>query len=91
MDEGGTVLLTAPAAEEASLVNRAAYQEGDRISLEIGTPGQYCVVQFEDTMPLALVYVTKREINFHIPFGDRAAGECVVLLENDGVRQTGGT
>ena len=45
---------------------------GDRVALEIDHPGQYCVIQFEDTMPEALVYVVKREINFHIPFGEQA-------------------
>lgn len=87
MNEGGTVLLTAPAAEQVSLVYRAAYRPGDRISLEIGAPGQYCVVQFEDTMLPVLLYVDKREINFHIPFGDEAAayspksfsGDCHII------------
>lgn len=87
MNEDGTVLLTAPAAEQVSLVYRAAYRPGDRISLEIGTPGQYCIVQFEDTMLPALVYVKEREVNFHIPFGDKApaynpksfAGDCHII------------
>ncbi len=87
MNEGGTVLLTAPAAERVSLVYRAAYKPGDRISLEIGEPGQYCIVQFEDTMPPTLLYVKEREINFHIPIGDRAAaynpksfvGDCHII------------
>ena len=70
LDDKGTILLTCPAAEQLSLVYRAAYRPGDRISLEIGTPGQYIVAQFEDTMAPALIYVEKREINFHIPFGD---------------------
>ena len=47
-------------------------KSGDRVALEIDHPGQYCVIQFEDTMPEALVYVVKREINFHIPFGEQA-------------------
>ena len=87
LDEGGTTLLTCPAARQLSLVYRAAYRPGDRISLEIGTPGQYIVVQFEDTMAPALLYVEKREINFHIPFGEQAityspksfTGECHII------------
>mgnify|MGYP001625160521 FL=1 len=62
LDDKGTILLTCPAAEQLSLVYRAAYRPGDRISLEIGTPGQYIVAQFEDTMAPALIYVEKREI-----------------------------
>lgn len=72
LDEAGLPLLTAPAGEALSLVYMAPYKPGDRIALEIGTPGQYVVVQFEDTMPPALIYVQKREINFPIPFGPQA-------------------
>ena len=73
LDAAGRTLLTAPAAERVSLVYNAAYRPGDRVALEIGTPGRYCVVQFEDTMPEALVFVQKREINFAIPFGEQAS------------------
>ena len=87
LDEAGTTLLTCPAGEQLSLVYRAAYRPGDRVSLEIGTPGQYIVAQFEDTMAPALLYVEKREINFHIPFGEQAityspkafAGDCHII------------
>ena len=51
LDKRGVTLLTSTAAEQQSLVYRAAYNLGDRVSLEIGTPGQYIVCQFEDTMP----------------------------------------
>ena len=70
LDAAGRTLLTAPAGPRISLVYNSAYCPGDRIALEIGPPGQYCVVQFEDTMPEALIYVEKREIDFAIPFGD---------------------
>ena len=73
LDTAGHTLLTAPAGLRAALVYTNTYKPGDRVALEIGTPGQYCVVQFEDTMPPALVYVQKREINFAIPFGEQAA------------------
>ena len=87
LDAAGRVLLTAPAAEQVSLVYANTYAPGDRVALEIGQPGQYCVVQFEDTMPPALVYVVKREINFAIPFGEQATvydpksftGSCHVI------------
>lgn len=73
LDAAGHTLLTAPAGPRGALVYTNTYKPGDRVALEIGTPGQYCVVQFEDTMPPALVYVQKREINFAIPFGEQAA------------------
>ena len=71
LDKRGVTLLTSTAAEQQSLVYRAAYNLGDRVSLEIGTPGQYIVCQFEDTMPPALIYVEKREVGFYIPFGEQ--------------------
>ena len=60
LDTDGMTLLTAPAAGQVSLVYMNAYKPGDRVSLEIGTPGQYVVIQFEDTMAPPLVYVVKR-------------------------------
>lgn len=72
LDEAGHTLLTCPAGEDVSLVYTNAYRPGDRVALEINTPGRWCVIQFEDTMQPALVYVVKREINFHIPFGEQA-------------------
>ena len=72
LDAVGRTLLTAPAGSRVSLVYNSSYQPGNRVALEIGTPGQYCVIQFEDTMPEAVVFVQKREINFAIPFGEQA-------------------
>ena len=72
LDEAGHTLMTCDADTAVSLVYTNEYPPGDRVALEIDHPGQYCVIQFEDTMPEALVYVVKREINFHIPFGEQA-------------------
>ena len=72
LDEVGHTLMTCDADTAVSLVYTNCYKPGDRVALEIDHPGQYCVIQFEDTMPEALVYVVKREINFHIPFGEQA-------------------
>lgn len=65
----GHTLLTCPEGDNLSLVYAGEYTEGDRIVLEVNTPGQYCMVQFEDSLPATLVYVAKREISYHIPFG----------------------
>ncbi len=72
LDAQGHTLMTCGAGENVSLVYTNAYTPGDRVALEIGSPGQFCVIQFEDTMPPALVYVQNREINFRIPFGEQA-------------------
>ena len=82
LDEAGHTLMTCDADTAVSLVYTNEYHPGDRVALEIDHPGQYCVIQFEDTMPEALVYVVKREINFHIPFGEQAitAGTFFALM-----------
>ncbi len=72
LDQAGHTLLTCAAAEQVSLTYCAVFKPGDRISLEVYAPGQFCMVQFEDTMPPSIVYVKNREINFHIPFGEQA-------------------
>ena len=72
LDKTGHTLMTCNSDEIVSLVYTNKYKKGDRIALEILTPGRYCVIQFEDTMPPALVYVEKRELNFTSPFGEQA-------------------
>lgn len=71
-DQAGNTLLTAPADQQVSLVYCHAYQPGDTICLEIDTPGQYCVIQLDDTMAPTLVYVQERFVSFAIPFGAQA-------------------
>ncbi len=70
LDREGHTYLTCAEGDTVSLVYTAAYREGDRVALECCEPGCWCVVQFEDTLPPALVYVARREINYTIPFGE---------------------
>ena len=72
LDESGHTLMTSNTAGRVSLVYTAAYRPGDCVVLEINTPGRYCWVQFEDTMPPALVYVRERGVRFAVPFGEQA-------------------
>ena len=44
LDAEGQTLMTAPGAEQVSLVYMNAYTPGDRVALELGTPGQYIVI-----------------------------------------------
>lgn len=69
LDASGHTRMTVSAADHVSLVYTASYQPGDRIVMECDNPGCYCMVQFEDTLPPALVYVAQREISYNIPFG----------------------
>lgn len=66
----GLTYLTCPEGDSVSVVYTAAYQPGDFISLECREPNCYCVVQFEDSLAPALIYVTQRTVNYRIPFGE---------------------
>lgn len=72
IDSKGNTLLTAPEAGEVSLVYAHSYQPGDKIVLNVEKPGQFCVVQFEDTIPPTLVCVKEREVIYAIPTGAQA-------------------
>lgn len=61
------IKLTVCAPDRVSAVYRAEYKPGDLLSLEVPQPGTYCVVQFEDTMPEALVYIAQYRIVFPVP------------------------
>ena len=63
----GDTLAVSRAGERISLVHTAPYADGDWIALECDEPGLYCVVQLEDTMPPALVYIRERGLDFPIP------------------------
>ena len=63
----GGILLSVSAPERVSAVYCAEYHAGDMISLEVAESGTYCVVQFEDTMPEALVYIKQQRIVFPVP------------------------
>ncbi len=69
--ENGHTLLTGEGGESCMLVYTAAYQPGDRICIETDTIGIYCMLQLEDALPAALVYLTQKEYNFYIPFGEK--------------------
>lgn len=66
----GDTLAVSRAGESVSLVHTAPYADGDWIALECDEPGLYCVVQLEDTMPPALVYIKERGMDFPIPPAD---------------------
>ena len=68
VNKNGHTLLTAADDTSVSLVYTGEYQEGDSIVLDVDVPC-YCMVQFEDSLPAALVYVAEREVWYHIPFG----------------------
>ena len=68
LNKNGHTLLTAADDTCVSLVYNGEYQEGDSIVLDCDYPC-YCMVQFEDSLPAALIYVAERELWYHIPYG----------------------
>lgn len=72
LSKTGQTLMTCNEDTEVSLVYTAPYQPGDFIALTLDHPGQYCVVQFEDTMQPVLAYIAKPEVCFTILTGEQA-------------------
>ena len=64
------VLSESTGQGQISLVHKEEYQEGDVVVFECESAGFY-EVQFEDTMPVAIVYVDKYAM-FTIPFGTKS-------------------
>lgn len=70
LNKKGHTYMTCEEGEQVSIVYTGEYQPGDHIALECREPGCYCVVQFEDTLDPALIYMAQREILYHIPQGE---------------------
>lgn len=65
------ILLSACAPGQVSAVYHTSYLAGDMISLEIGDTNKFVMIQFEDTMPPALVYVREHRIMFPVPIPEQ--------------------
>lgn len=70
LNQKGDTLAASLQGERASMVYSAAYEPGDWIALETDTPALFCVVQFEDSMAPALIFVKGTGADFHIPPAD---------------------
>lgn len=57
--------------EEVALVYRKAYSEGDRIVITCSQKNRYLIVQVDDALGEALLYVNRNEIIYHIPYGEK--------------------
>ncbi|MDO5292726.1 MAG: carbohydrate-binding protein [bacterium] len=47
------------------------YEIGDTITIHVPEVNQYYIVRIDDTLDEALVYMTKEEVEFEIPFGEK--------------------
>lgn len=68
VDGTGAVRAVSDKAAEVILVHAPAYAEGDRLRLDVSAPG-HVVVQLDDAMEPALLYVTGA-LELAVPFGD---------------------
>ncbi len=66
----GEVRAASDNGERVSLVYPNEYENGDYITLESDRPGLFYMVQFEDTLPYALIYAPRTEMVYRIPFGE---------------------
>lgn len=71
VSEDGTVKAQADGGQEAVLVYLEEYVSGDQIVFTVPQVDSYYVVQVDDTMAEELVYITKPEVVFTIPFGEK--------------------
>ncbi|SNU02144.1 hypothetical protein SAMN06298212_12613 [Ruaniaceae bacterium KH17] len=67
----GYTITTTDSGEVATLVHTREYQEGDRIIISVPAPGQHVILQLDEAMLPALVYLTEREVEYFIPFGEK--------------------
>lgn len=58
-------------AKEVHLVYFSEYEEGDQIVLELSKAGQHLIIQADDALGTALVYLTKTYFTYQIPFGEK--------------------
>ena len=70
LNAAGHTKIASEAGGQASVVYTGEYEPGDRIMLSVSKAGGYYVLQLEDTLAPALVYVTRPEVEYRIPHGD---------------------
>lgn len=56
---------------QAQLVYSGAYQPGDEIILRSESKNVYLILQLDDAMGPAFVYLTDNEYRFAVPFGEK--------------------
>lgn len=59
--KGNTLSISRPCGDGVSLVHTKAYEEGDRIAVEVATKGYYWI-KLDETMPETLVYIDNPEV-----------------------------
>jgi hypothetical protein len=71
IDNKGNIQAQNQGQGEVTLVNKEAYKEGDNIVITSSEADTYIKVQVDDALGQTLLYVTKKEITYHIPFHEK--------------------
>lgn len=66
----GFALASSTAGERASLFYPTDYKPGERIIVECAYAPCWCILQLDESMPEALVYLARTECAFPIPIGE---------------------
>ena len=67
----GRIKACAMEEKQAILVFLGEYEEGDRIAFETNQPNAHYLICLDDCMDEAFVYLTRPEVVFTIPFGEK--------------------
>lgn len=71
IDKVGNIKLDKIDTEEVRLVFKEAYEEGDKIVFTTSEKNIYLFAQVDDAMGESFIYITKNEIVYEIPFGEK--------------------
>jgi hypothetical protein len=71
VNASGEVLTHASGDNEAFLVHRAEYREGDSVVVEAAQGGTHIILSLDDAMPPALVYLKGESYALAVPFGEK--------------------
>lgn len=69
--ENGSTAAFNSQQEEVRLVYQKEYEEGDKVILSCSTVPAYLMVQVDDALGESFVYITKKEVSYTIPFGEK--------------------
>ncbi|WRS29931.1 hypothetical protein U6G28_10505 [Actinomycetaceae bacterium MB13-C1-2] len=71
MDKDSHTLAAVGPGMFVNLAFTREYRPGDRIILEVESPGVFCEIRFDDAMIPAVVYIDQRAVEYQVPFGEQ--------------------
>lgn len=71
LDSENNIIAQNRSTDEVMLVYNSEYKKGDKIVLTSSNINTYLIVQLDDAMREAFIYIKKNEIVYYIPFGEK--------------------